>query len=92
MCYMDGTSAQTMKAWNPYFVRYAAAHGRSSKAQLAQDKIDWPGGKMVGFMLWIRRQWQEWAVEVGHSLAKDSGAWLTQDDYNSFAHFIGCTS
>jgi hypothetical protein len=37
---------------NPRYANYARDHGRNPVDQLAQDKIDWPGGCMFGFMLW----------------------------------------
>ena len=40
-------------AWNPRFVAYAAAHGRTPEAQSDHDRQEWPGGMMVGFMLWM---------------------------------------
>jgi hypothetical protein len=41
-----------MSGENPRYVAYARAHGRSTAAQLEQDRKDWPGGSMVGFTLW----------------------------------------
>ena len=42
-----------MKPWNPRFVAYAAAHGRTPEQQLKADEEEWPGGVMAGFMFWI---------------------------------------
>lgn len=33
------------------------AHGRTPDEMLAADVIDWPGGSMCGFMLWMNEQW-----------------------------------
>ncbi len=40
------------KEWNSRYANYARVHGRSPEEQLEQDKKDWPGGHMVGFVLW----------------------------------------
>lgn len=50
----------TERKWNPRFVRYAEAHGRTPEQMLEHDREAWPGGKMVGFMLWIQGRWSEW--------------------------------
>ena len=42
----------TTKKWNPRYVCYAKAHGRLPEKQLEQDREDWPGGCMVGFVQW----------------------------------------
>jgi len=43
-----------MSQWNPRFVAYAKAHGRTPEEQAKQDEKDWPGGCMVGFSQWIQ--------------------------------------
>lgn len=45
-----------MSNWNPRYVAYAKAHGRTPEAQIEQDREDWPGGCMVGFSQWIQAQ------------------------------------
>lgn len=54
---MDGSRDE----WSQRYVIYAAAHGRSPADQLAQDRIDWPGGSMCGFLLWSRARRFDWA-------------------------------
>ena len=46
--------------WNPYFVAYAATHGRTCQAQIEHDREAWPGGSMCGFILWMQDRWTEW--------------------------------
>jgi hypothetical protein len=40
-------------SFQPYFVAYANAHGRTPEAQLEHDKAQFPGGCMCVFILWI---------------------------------------
>ncbi len=46
--------------WNPYYLAYAAASGLSPEAMLLYDAERFPGGKMCGFIGWMRQRWQEW--------------------------------
>lgn len=46
-------------AWNPRFVAYAAAHGRTPDAQTAHDDAAYPGGHMAGFILWASERDRE---------------------------------
>jgi hypothetical protein len=45
--------------WNPTFVIYAREHMRTPVEQAAQDKVDWPGGCMTGFILWVAQKKRE---------------------------------
>ena len=46
--------------------RAALGHeGRTPEAMLAYDRAQWPGGCMVGFMLWINAAWRAWATDLG---------------------------
>ena len=51
--------------WNPRFVAYAEAHGRTPEAQLAHDEQAWPGGKMAGYTLWLTKQWDRFVDTIG---------------------------
>lgn len=42
--------------WNPRYVAYAKAHGQKPADMLKHDEEAWPGGKMCGFILWIREK------------------------------------
>ena len=51
--------------WNPRYVSYAAAHGRSPEHQLARDKGRWSGASMLPFMMWIADAWRRWGQVLG---------------------------
>jgi hypothetical protein len=40
--------------WNPRYVKYARAHGKTSDEMIAHDRIRWPGGSMCGYILWTK--------------------------------------
>lgn len=52
---------------NPRYVCYAKAHGRSPDAMFEADDARYPGGRMAGFMIWIRGQWHEYRTAHGIS-------------------------
>jgi hypothetical protein len=66
--------------YQPRYVAYAAAHGMTPEAMLDWDRIEWPGGRMAGFILWVRQQWHSWAAERGVRLPE----FLTQQDHDDF--------
>lgn len=39
--------------YQPRYVAYAKSNGMTPDAMLAHDKIEYPGGRMCGFMCWI---------------------------------------
>jgi hypothetical protein len=42
------------REWNPRYLAYSAAQGRTPQAQMDHDRKAWPGGFMCGFLLWSR--------------------------------------
>lgn len=52
-------------AYQPRYVAYARAHGRSPEVQAAQDRVEHPGGCMVGYILWIGDRWREYRSAAG---------------------------
>lgn len=51
--------------WNSRYVVYAETHGFDPATMLAVDRVLWPGGCMVGFMVWIGERWTEFRRKEG---------------------------
>src|SRR3546814_2594834 len=47
--------------YNPRYLAYAAEHSRTAEEQLANDREEWPGGLMCGFILWNTARIAEYA-------------------------------
>ena len=46
---------------NPRYLAYCKMMGYETVEEaLAQEEIEWPGGKMTGFILWINAMWAKW--------------------------------
>ena len=50
------------KRWNPRYVAYAKAHGKTPEAMLRADKFERPCGCMVGFLEWNSQKLREFRV------------------------------
>jgi hypothetical protein len=47
--------------WNPRYLAYCQAGGEPDPdITIARDEERWKGGKMTGFMLWLRERWATW--------------------------------
>ncbi len=77
-----------MKQWNPRYVAYAKAHGRTPEEMSAHDEEAWPGGRACGFILWMSAQWSRWHAERG---LKRHRHILSEQDQLSFDESIGAT-
>ena len=67
------------KEWNPRYVAYARAHGRTPDAMLEHDREKYPGGCMCGFILWMSKMQQAFYAAspgsfLGHTIC-DHAAW-----------------
>jgi len=77
--------AQFQDHFQPRYIAYAAAHGRTPDDMIAYDADRYPGGIMAGFILWIGDRWREWRAVNGRR-ADDV---LSDADYASFDRMIG---
>jgi hypothetical protein len=74
-----------VKRWNPFFVAYAHCHGLGPAQMLKHDRKHWPGGCMCGFMVWMRKRWDEWHELKGLVRYK---AILARSDYDDFSRWL----
>jgi len=73
-----------MATYTARFLAYCG--GESPDAVLARDRDQWPGGRMIGFILWTGRQWRAWEKATGYDPREPKtmaihdafDAWLTQ--------------
>lgn len=72
-----------MTTYNPRYVAYAAAHGKTPEEMLACDAEKWPGGKMCGFTLWTQGKWILYAKR--HDLNRE---FLTEEDHLNFTAWL----
>lgn len=74
---------EAMNEWNPRYVAYAEAAGRSPEAQIDWDRERWPGGYVTGFVLWIRKRWAEFNTEKGLPVDYPSSIY-SQQEFNEW--------
>lgn len=54
------------KDWNPRYLAYARAHGRTPEEMVAYDDQRREAGTIDGgFVVWISERWREWAALRG---------------------------
>lgn len=73
------------RQWNPRYVAYAKAHGRTPEEMRAHDEEAWPGGRMAGFILWMNEQWERWRREHQRGTYDP----LSDEDHADFDKSIG---
>lgn len=54
---------QIKKTFNPRWLAYAKAHGKTPKEMLRADREKYQGGQMAGYIVWATGKWQEWRKE-----------------------------
>lgn len=69
----------TRTDYQPRYVAYCLAHGRTPAAMLEHDRAAWPGGCMAGFIVWIGGRWRAWKAETNWR-----GSSLSQADHDAF--------
>jgi hypothetical protein len=72
-------------AWNPRYAAYALSHGKTENEMRDQDEIEYPGGRMTGFTVWISEKWRTWKME--NSIADREP--LTNTHHAAFDKWIG---
>lgn len=77
------------KTWNTRYIAYAKAHKRTPEDQLAQDHVDWPGGVMAGFTIWISEQWYRWSAVAGEKPAHGDCGWSDEQQHRFDAWLDG---
>lgn len=75
------------ETYQPRYLAYCAAHGKTPGEMRVHDTALFPGGPMCGFILWISQQWRAWKE------ANNRGTWdvLSEADHDSFDRFISAT-
>ena len=53
---------QTEIGSNPRYAAYAQAHGKTPDEMMKHDVVEWSGGCMCGFILWISKQKQAFFI------------------------------
>lgn len=69
--------------WQPRYLAYAKAHGRTPEAQREHDRREWPGAAACPIILWLRRREQEFAKAHPEAVTRGAGI-LDHDAYTRF--------
>jgi hypothetical protein len=48
-----------MTTYNPRYIVYAKSRGKTPEEMLANDRIEYPGGCMAGFLVWSGQRIEE---------------------------------
>lgn len=81
------TIASGMVQWNHRFTAYAAAHGKTPTEMVAADDAAYPGGRMAGYINWIRSAWDEWERVTGRP-SRDQVP-LSAAEHQAFDEWLG---
>ena len=63
---------------NPRYVAYAIAHGVTTDERKAADRVEYPGGRGAGFIIWNGQQRRAWRAETKVSRA------LTAEQHDAY--------
>ena len=70
--------------FNPRYTEYAKAHGKTEEEMLSQDKEQYPGGCMAGFVTWINDKWFKWRML--NNISKDFP--LSTEHHEAFTNWL----
>jgi hypothetical protein len=78
-------AATAREAVTDRFRSYCVAHGFAGNpdGMFAHDRERWPGGRMCGFMIWIRQRWRAWDAQRPESFSRN-GPWRTDKEHVAF--------
>lgn len=74
--------------WNPRYVAYSASQRLTPEKMLVRDTKMYPGGKMCGFMLWIRAQWARWSELPNHGGKFPGSTVARQEAHDDFDDWL----
>lgn len=80
-----GTDLKPNSKFQPRYVAYCRANGKTPDEMMAHDVVAYPGGKMCGFVLWIGAQWGAWRKANG----RRHDDFVSDADHKSFDVFVG---
>ncbi len=66
------------------FANYARAHGRTEAEQIAYDSVEFPGGKMAGFLIWNSQRLAEASQEIPRAFAGRARRLVDHDAYDAW--------
>ena len=75
---------QTRTDYQPRYIAYCNFNNKSPEEMMIADKIEFPGGRTAGFILWITSAWSLWEKETkrfkphGDQDHIDFDQWLTK--------------
>lgn len=64
---------------NPNFIAYASSKGLTPEKCLLEDALQYPGGKMAGFILWMGDRFHEFDSMEGRIFGSGE-LWIRDDE------------
>ena len=74
---------ENQKEFNPRFVAYSRLNGNTPEIQIEKDKMEYPGGCMAGFIIWIDQKLREYK-----SICPRAFIGLHLSDHDGFTTFL----
>jgi hypothetical protein len=79
-------SFEPTDGWNPRYLAYSTAHGRTVEEQLRHDHEENAPGYMAPFMSWLTAHWSEWRKLRG--LPGEMGCGLSLEQVADFDSWL----